>query len=238
MLKNGKQTIKMPKKGEYVKFKNVEKKIKSPFMIYGDFKSILGPEDNGKQNPNESYTNKQQNHVAVSYGYKLVCVDDKFSKPLKSYIGEDAVYNFIDSMIEEIKYCCENIVVHSHIELIMTKKDNEDLENSNECWICDNDYIDNGFKVRDHCHITIRYIGSVHRDCNINIKSNHEIPVLFLNLKKYDSHLIMQELGIFNLKINVITNGLEKYMSFSINNRLSFIVSFQFHIIYLDANNL
>ena len=32
MLKNGKQTIKMPKKGEYVKFKNVEKKIKSPFM--------------------------------------------------------------------------------------------------------------------------------------------------------------------------------------------------------------
>ena len=28
---NGKQTIKMPKKGEYVKFKNLERKIKSPF---------------------------------------------------------------------------------------------------------------------------------------------------------------------------------------------------------------
>ena len=38
----------------------------------------------------------------------------------------------------------------------------------------------------------------------------------------------MQELGKFNLKINVIPNGLEKYMSFTINNKLSFIDSFQF----------
>ena len=35
----------------------------------------------------------------------------------------------------------------------------------------------------------------------------------------------MQELGKFYLKINVIPNGLEKYMSFSINNKLSFIVA-------------
>ena len=38
------------------------------------------PEDNGKKNPNESYTNKYQKHVACNYGYKLVCTDDKFSK--------------------------------------------------------------------------------------------------------------------------------------------------------------
>ena len=81
----------MPKKGEYIKFKNFGRKIKSPFMIYVDFASILVPEDNGKQNPNKSYTNKYQKHVACSYGYKLVCVDDKFSKPFKSYLGEDAV---------------------------------------------------------------------------------------------------------------------------------------------------
>ena len=37
----------------------------------------------------------------------------------------------------------------------------------------------------------------------------------------------MQELDKFNLRINVIPNGLEKYMSFSINNKLSFIDSFQ-----------
>ena len=69
---NGKQTIKIPKKGKYVKFKNSGRKIKSPFTIYAGFESLLVPEFNGKQNPNGSYTNKYQTHVAYSYGYKLV----------------------------------------------------------------------------------------------------------------------------------------------------------------------
>ena len=104
---NGKQTIKMSKKGEYVKFKNFERKIKSPFIIYADFESILQPEDNGKQNPNESYTNKHQKHFACSYGYILVCVDDKVSKNFKWHLGEDSVYNIISSMFEESKYCSD-----------------------------------------------------------------------------------------------------------------------------------
>ena len=45
----------MPNKGEYVKFKNYQRKIKSPFIIYADFESILMPKDHGKQNPKESY---------------------------------------------------------------------------------------------------------------------------------------------------------------------------------------
>ena len=68
----------------------------------------------------------------------------------------------------------------------------------------------------------------MHRDCNINLQLNHKIAVIFHNLKKFDSHLIWQELGKFSLKINVIPNGLEKYMNFNINNKLSFIDSFQF----------
>ena len=50
----------MPKQGEYVTLKNYERKIKSPFMINANFESILVPEDNRKQNPNGSYTNKYQ----------------------------------------------------------------------------------------------------------------------------------------------------------------------------------
>ena len=74
---------------------------------------------------------------------------------------------------------------------------------------CDNDYIDNDVKVRDHCYITGKYRVSAHRDCNANLKLNHEIPIVFHNLKYYDSHLIIQELGKFNLNINVIPNGLK-----------------------------
>ena len=110
----------------------------------------------------------------------------------------------------------------------MTHEDNEDFKNSNKCWICDNDYIDSDVKTRDHCYITGKYRSSAHKNCNINVKLNHKIPAVFHNLKNYDSHLIMQERDKFNLKINVIPNELEKYMSLSINNKLSFIDSFQF----------
>ena len=34
-----------------------------------------------------------------------MCVDDKFSKPFKPYLGEDGVYNFINNIVEESKYC-------------------------------------------------------------------------------------------------------------------------------------
>ena len=54
-------------------------------MIYADFDNILVPEDNGKQNSIDFYVNKYQKHIVCCYGNKLVCVDDKFSKPFKSY---------------------------------------------------------------------------------------------------------------------------------------------------------
>ena len=44
----------------------------------------------------------------------------------------------------------------------------------------------------------------------------------------------MKELGKFNLKINVIANGLENYTSFTINNKLNVIDSFQFLSFSLD----
>ena len=51
------------------------------------------------------------------------------------------------------------------------------------------------------------------------------VPAIFHNLRGYDSHLIMQEIGKFDVKVNVIPNGLEKYMVFTINKSLVFIDS-------------
>ena len=59
--------------------------------------------------------------------------------------------------------------------------------------------------------ITGKYRGYAHGDYNISVELNAKILVVFHNLINYDSHLIMQEIGKFNLKINVIPNGLEKY---------------------------
>ena len=47
----------MSKKGEHVNLKLTKK---PPFIIYAEFESILVPENNGKQKPEESYTNKYQ----------------------------------------------------------------------------------------------------------------------------------------------------------------------------------
>ena len=200
---NSKQRTIMPKKSEYVTLKNYERKIKSPFIIYADFESILVPENNGKQNSEDSYTNDYQKYIAFSYGYKLVCVDDKFSKSFKK------ISNFIHSMIKESKYWSDVMEKYFDKKLVMAKEDNENFKNSTKCWICHNCYIDNDVKVRDHCHITGKCIGPADRDCNINLELNHKILFVFHSLKTYGSH---QELGKFNLKISVISNGLGKYI--------------------------
>ena len=116
-----------------------------------------------------------------------------------------------------------------------TKRYNKDLQNSAKCSICDNDYVVSDIKERDHCHITRKYRGSAHRDCNIKGKLNHKISFAFHNLKNYDSHLTIQELGQFDFKINVISNGLEKCTSFHINIMLIFVDSFQFLSLSLDS---
>ena len=102
------------KKDEDVKFMNYEKKTKSPFIIYADFERFL-----------KSYTNKYQEHVPCSYSYKLVRVDVKFSNLFNSFLGEDFVYNFINSMVKESKYCSGVMRKHFNEVLVMTKIDVE-----------------------------------------------------------------------------------------------------------------
>ena len=138
----------------------------------------------------KTYTNKYQKYIVCSYGYKLVCPDDTFSKLFKKYLGEDAVYNFINSVIEESEYCSKMMKKHFSKELLMAKEDNENFKNFAKCWICDNDYVDNDFKLIDHCHIARKYILSPHRYCNMNFTLTHKISVVFHNLKNY-SHLNM-----------------------------------------------
>ena len=144
-----------------------------------------------------------QKHILSNYGYKLVCVNDKFSKSFKRYSGKEAMNNFIISMTEESKYCSD-VKKHFNKELAMMKEDNEKFET----------LINVGsvlmiilILIRDHCCITGKNRGSSHRDCNIILRLNHKVPVAFHNLKNYGSHLIMQELGKFDPKIiNVIPN--------------------------------
>ena len=67
-----------------------------------------------------------------------MCVDGKFILlnsfiPFKLYLGEDVVYNFISSMIDETKDCSDVMKKQFNKEHVMTKKHNEDFENSTKC---------------------------------------------------------------------------------------------------------
>ena len=67
-----------------------------------------------------------------------------------------------------------------------------------------------------------KFRGAAHGSCNINLQLTKKVPVIFHNLRGYDSHFVFNELDIFYVKISVIPNGLEKYMTFFLNKNLSF----------------
>ena len=82
--------------------------------------------------------------------------------------------------------------------------------------------------------MTGKFRGTTHGNCNINLQLTKKVPVIFHNLRGYNSHLIFNELDKFDVKIKVIPNGLEKYMAFFLNKNLVFIDSMQFMNSSLD----
>ena len=96
---------------------------------------------------------------------------------------------------------------HFNKNLVMTKEEEHLSQQSNSCWIWKELINNNEEKVRDHCHVTGKLRGAAHWDCSKNFHWTKTIPVMFNNLKGYDSHLIFSELNKFNLKISVIPNG-------------------------------
>ena len=110
----------------------------------------------------------------------------------------------------------------------MSEKEEHLLQENNSCWICGKLIDHDDEKVRDHCHVTGKFRGAAHQSCNINFQLTKKVPVIFHNLRGYNSHLIFNELDKFDVKIKVIPNGLEKYMAFFLNKNLVFIDSMQF----------
>ena len=131
-------------------------------------------------------------------------------------------------ILTESKYYSNVIKSHCNQKLVIIPKKNEGFKKSTICCIYDNDYVDDDVKIRHHYDITRKFRYAAHRDFIIKVKLNHKIPIVFHNLKKYESHLIMQGLDKFDFKINVIRNGVEKCTRFNINIELIFIDSFQF----------
>ena len=250
---NGTQAIKMPNKDNNIlKFNNFHKQQPVPFVIYADFEAITEKIHGCQQNNESSYTEAYQRHTDCGYGYKVVCCyDDKYTKPIQLYRGEKAVYKFMENILEEVKYCKKVMKKYFNKPLRMTEENEQEFKKATTCHICDKKYTEKDIRVRNHCHITGKFRGSSHRECNLKLRINPKeikIPVIFHNLRGYDSHFIMQEIGAIvkkhtyknkkgdekQMNINAIPNNMEKYMAFMLGNHLTFIDSFQFMSSSLD----
>ena len=109
----------------------------------------------------------------------------------------------------------------------MTEEE-EEFQSSNMCWTYKKLIDDDNENVRDHCHITGKIRCADHWCCNINLQLTKKVPIIFHNLRGYNSYLIFCELNKFDVKIDVIPNGLETYVAFILNKHLVFIDNMQF----------
>ena len=112
------------------------------------------------------------------------------------------------------------------------------------CWLYEKEFKLKDLKdnpvVKDHCHLTGKFRGLTHKNCNLNTRKAHTsfVPILFHNFSGYDSHLIFEKLVNMatekNIKIienDIIAKLSENYISVKIGC-LKFLDSHRF----LDAS--
>ncbi|MEW8548359.1 MAG: hypothetical protein AB2693_33055, partial [Candidatus Thiodiazotropha sp.] len=190
-----------------------------------DFESIIKPKT-AKVGDKSEITSE---HEACGFGYQVIRYDNVAYPPV-IYRGPDAVEVFLQRLNQERNFI--NMEFKNPAPITMTEQDITDYEKATHCWICEQELgnYENNPKVKDHCHLSGRYRGASHKICNVKLKIQPyrtKIPVVFHNLKGYDSHLIMQKIHKAHGRITCIPNNAEKYISFSIG-QLKFLDSFQF----------
>ena len=155
--------------------------------------------------------------------------------PTKIFTGSNSIKEFIEWVFEQ-KYCNQIINKHFLKKLKMTTENENNYQNSECYWICNEKIIKNKDKVRDHCHITGKYRGPAHKECNSKLRIPRKLPIIFHNLEGYDGHLIFSEWNNFkDIDIQVIPETNERYMSIIVNRNIIFLDSLQFCKVSLDS---
>ena len=95
----GTQSVKLEERT--IEFKNYFKQTPTPFKIYADFESNL----EGAEIYEGFYSKKYRDHIPRSFAYKVVCIDNKFTKPIVVFRGKNSAYQFIKAILKEYKSC-------------------------------------------------------------------------------------------------------------------------------------
>ena len=189
------QRVEMPVKGEndVLKFKNFPNKFKCPFVIYADFESFLQPVASDESQ--NSYAT--QKHVPSGFTIKPVSAYDDIKFDDITYHGDDVIKTFCEQLAgTEKKIFNEYLQKYKDVDKMkITPTQQRQLKTAKCCSICEQKFEEGDKRVRDHDHTSGKFRGIAHEECNINCNlKNFKIPVVFHNLKGYDSHFIISQL--------------------------------------------
>ena len=180
---------------------------------------------------------KTNEHQPCSYSYFIVSRVPGVEFQPKLYVGTDAAEHFLSSLQNDL-YTDIMPLIKRDVDIIWDQDARRRYENATDCYICKKPLNrEQNTICADHCHFTGRFRGAVHQSCNLRYKvekERYKLPVLFHNLRGYDSHLIMQAVRKHHGRIDVIPHNYERYLSFTIG-RLKFLDSFQFLPASLDS---
>ena len=194
--------------------------------------------ENGKCS--HSYTIETRKHRAISVSFVVI---DRYGKLVHEfcYTGNDVIVQFIRNILS-----CEDILVNAtkfNQYMVFNEEDRQKFEDASVCYICSNDialhrkvispFTDENPRVRDHDHLTGRFLGAAHKLCNLNKRREKPFLSVFLhNFSGYDSHLLLPYLTNTILpeieSVNVIPRSSEKFMAITINRRITFLDSMNF----------
>ena len=224
-----KQSYTVPKRQTFKQFENFKHLIKCEYVIYADFEACLVPYDKMKSEKTQSI----QKHIPVSFGAMRVSCNPEHNSSPYIYHGKNVMkrfFRYLEKQQDEIDNYHE-----IEYDLHMTDETESKYKNSTKCDFCHTPFSKKVKKCRDHSHIlphnNFRY--ALCNTCNLTHASSRtqsDIPILFHNLSKYDSKIIISALGKVNHKlgkIKIIPKSSEQFISFNIG-RYRFIDSYQF----------
>ena len=213
-VNNKMATVKMPKPGSSIYFKNYKKKFPLPFVIYADFECFTKPVLHCAPDPKKSYDVDYQKHEPSGFCFYLKGVRDSFKT--ESYTKEkeddDVAAIFVDKIVGYAQ-SIYNTYYKKPKQMFLTKEERKSFKQAKYCNICEEELGE--YRVRDHCHFTGKYRGAAHNNCNLHCRKPRILPVIFHNLQGYDAHLFIKQLAKIPGKLDCIPSTEEKYISFS-----------------------
>lgn len=227
---NQNQKTKIPT-NRWIEHKNFEYECKSPVVCYCDFECIAETYENKDPSKNNGKSCTTLDKIHTLCGYSFYIASEAMNIPSTnkcfSYCGKDAGRHFLQSLDREIKTVTNYMSKHEFKYPILSKEEEDEFQNSEFCHLCKAKFKSDELKVRNHDHITSKYLGSAHNACNLSFRKSRKIPCFMHNFSGYDSHLLIKELAQNNLYLKPIAKSLEKFISFSYQN-IQFKDSYRF----------